>query len=206
MAIVLEWLIAYALGSVVGALLLGRLRGVDIRTMGSGNAGATNALRTQGKGFALCAALFDAGKGVIAALLIAGLLQPATSLQQLLCALAAVVGHCFPMWHGFRGGKGAATLFAAVLCLYPLAALCSLIVWLLVLLSSGYVSLSTIMAAAVIAPSAWLSGVGDGPVLSALGVAGIFVIVMHQANIRRLLAGTENRFARLRWFGKGRAR
>lgn len=108
----LKLLAAYLLGSASGSLLLGRARGVDIRTQGSGNAGGTNAFRTQGWRFALGVVAFDVGKGALAAsfgyLLPGGM--PTTPLAQALaCGLAAAIGHVWPVWHGFRGGKGAAT-------------------------------------------------------------------------------------------------
>src|SRR4051812_25631576 len=118
----LKILLAYLLGSVVGSLVVGRLRGgVDIRKSGSGNAGATNALRTQGAAFALWVIVIDIAKGWLAAAWLPGLALPgvpatAPELAQWLpavCAFAAILGHVFPVWHGFRGGKGVATLVGA---------------------------------------------------------------------------------------------
>ena len=156
----LKWLIAYLIGSVMGALVVGRLRGVDIREQGSGNAGGTNALRTQGKAFALAVVLIDISKGVVAA----GLL-PFTALPGVLpvemvpgmfsrdwlaagCAAAAVVGHVYPVWYDFRGGKGAATVIGVLLGLAPLLVWPVLAVWLVVACLSGFVGLSTTLAMA----------------------------------------------------------
>ena len=191
---------SYLLGSVVGSLLLGRLRGVDIRNQGSGNAGATNALRTQGKLFALGTALIDFGKGVFAAAVIAPVafaaIGPLTLLEtQLACGLAAAVGHCYPLYHGFRGGKGAGTLFGMLAWLFPWVALAALLVWLLVLTGSGYVGLSTVIAGLAF-PIAylWLHG-WPGAVLMTLMIgAALFLTFTHRSNLARLRAGNENRF------------
>src|SRR5208283_2707202 len=107
-------LIAYLLGSLLASLILGRIRGVDIRKMGSGNAGATNALRTQGKVFGLAVLLLDIGKGVLAVRWVPGLSLPGVGVDPglsrewltLACGLAVIVGHVYPVWFGFRGGKG----------------------------------------------------------------------------------------------------
>ncbi|MEZ5466142.1 MAG: glycerol-3-phosphate 1-O-acyltransferase PlsY [Lysobacterales bacterium] len=196
-------LASYLLGSVVGSLLLGRLRGVDIRTAGSGNAGATNALRTQGKLFALGTALIDFGKGVLAAALIAPLAIADSPLglteTQLACGLAAAVGHCYPLYHGFRGGKGAGTLIGVVLWMFPMVALAMLAVWLLVLISSGYVGLSTVMAGLCFPIALYLlqSPLSAGLVAMAVAAAALLVYT-HRSNLARLRAGTEHRFEKAR--------
>ena len=116
---------AYLVGALLGSLLLGRLRGVDIRQMGSGNAGATNALRTQGKLFGFAVLMIDAGKGVFAVLCLPRApwppLDPALSREwlTLACALGVIVGHVYPVWFSFRGGKGVATMIGAVGALEP---------------------------------------------------------------------------------------
>src|SRR4051812_2659993 len=118
----LKVLLAYLLGSVVGSLVVGRLRGgVDIRKMGSGNAGSTNALRTQGLAFGIWVIIIDVAKGWLAAAWLPGVAIPgitaaspaAAAWLPAVCAFAAIVGHVFPVWHGFRGGKGVATLVGA---------------------------------------------------------------------------------------------
>src|SRR5690606_2878124 len=116
--------VSYLLGSIVGSLVLGRSRGVDIRTQGSGNAGGTNALRTQGKGFAAAVMVIDVGKGVIAAGPVAAAAIDSgwnAMTLQVLCGAAAVIGHVWPVYFGFRGGKGAATLVGVVGTIAPLA-------------------------------------------------------------------------------------
>jgi len=117
----LKTLISYLLGSVNGSLVLGRLRGVDIRQLGSGNAGGTNALRTQGKWFALGVMVIDIGKGYVPTWLLPGWALPGVPVDPVVsrawlsfaCAGATVVGHCYPVWFGFAGGKGAATAVGA---------------------------------------------------------------------------------------------
>jgi glycerol-3-phosphate acyltransferase PlsY len=198
---VLKCFLAYLLGSLLGSLIIGRLRGgVDIRTLGSGNAGGTNALRTQGPLFAIGVMLIDVGKGWFAAAILPGLAligHPAEGeWLAISCSAAVVVGHVYPLWFGFRGGKGAATLIGAVLGLHALAAVPTLIVWLCVLLLSGYVGLATMIATASFPIYALL--VPNSLQLFAFGVAmTLFVVFTHRSNIARMRAGTENRSQRL---------
>ena len=194
-------LAAYLLGSLSGSLLLGRLRGVDIRTQGSGNAGGTNAFRTQGWRFALGTVLIDVGKGV-AAVLLARALAPEWAHA---AALAAVAGHVWPLFHGFRGGKGAATLVGALILLWPLALVPVVVLWLLVLLVGGYVGLATVLAAALLPVWALASGAG-GADLAFAGAAALLLAWTHRGNLARLRAGTEHRFERARLLARGWAR
>jgi len=206
MALVVKVVLSYLLGSVVGSLLLGRLRGVDIRKTGSGNAGATNALRSQGWAFALGVATIDVGKGALAAGVISRLsmfgadpvaFSPAA--VGVACGLAAAVGHCFPLWHGFRGGKGAGTLFGAIVALFPWLALGVFAVWVLSLVLSGYVGLSTVLAGVSFAVFIAATPLRGDAVLVALAtVAAVLLVYMHRANLARLRAGTEPRFERVR--------
>ncbi len=185
-------LVCYLLGSLSGSMIVGRFRGVDIRTKGSGNAGATNAFRTQGKGFAFLTVLIDAGKGVLASLLFGPMLgQPWGSYA---CALAAVIGHCFPVFFGFRGGKGAGTAFGSLVVLLPGVALLALGVWLSSLILSGYVGLSTVLAA--LSAAAYIALASPLDTLSAACVISILLLIaiLHYGNLRRLYLGTEHRF------------
>ncbi|MEJ2534818.1 MAG: glycerol-3-phosphate 1-O-acyltransferase PlsY [Gammaproteobacteria bacterium] len=203
-AALVEVLVAYGLGSVSGSLLLGRLRGVDIRTRGSGNAGGTNALRTLGPWFALGVVIVDVGKGALAAGLVPGLLDPATPGWTAACGFAAVFGHCYPVWHGFRGGKGAATAIGTLGAVAPWLLLPMFITWVLVLVLTGYVGLATVLAAASLVPAAWLGGAASAVLAYAVALA-LFIAFTHRANFQRLLAGTENRFERARithWLGR----
>ena len=189
-------LAAYLLGSLSGSLLLGRLRGVDIRTLGSGNAGGTNALRTQGWKFALGTVLVDVGKGALAVWL-AMRLGTGEAWLPYAAGLAAVVGHVWPVFHGFRGGKGAGTLVGALLMLWPVAVAVLVGSWLLVLTATGYVGLSTVLAAATLVPLAWFTGAGDVRLAFSV-VLALFILFTHRANLARLRAGTEARFERAR--------
>ena len=200
----LQVLLAYLLGSVLGSLVVGRLRGgVDIRHLGSGNPGSTNALRTQGKGFALAVIVVDAGKGYIAAALLprltlAGLTPAATTLLPWItaaCAVAVLVGHMRPVWHGFRGGKGVATVGGSLVALNPLLFAGALTCWLLALLAGRYVSVASMITAVVLPVGAlllWQAGGHPSLVLYTL-IAGMLVIVAHRRNIARLRQGNEPR-------------
>lgn len=202
MGLLIKLLLSYLLGSVLGSLLLGRLRGVDVRQHGSGNAGATNALRVLGRGMAVAVLAIDAGKGIVAVTLIPALPfgpGPELSWVPILCAFAVVLGHVYPVFHGFKGGKGAATLIGVVLGLMPMGAACVFATWLLVLILTGYVGLAT-LCAALVAPIYVAAVVPDG-LASPLGafalIMAAFVFYTHRENIRRLLGGNENRFERV---------
>ncbi len=192
---------AYLIGSASGSLLLGRLRGVDIREHGSGNAGGTNAFRTQGWRFALGAVLVDVGKGALAAWIAMrlGVASPALSLPALayLCALAAVIGHVWPLWHGFRGGKGVATLLGALVLVWPAALPWLLLVWLLVLVAGGYVGLASVLAVACLLPLALL-GESDPARVAFACATLVLVVFTHRGNLQRLRSGNELRFDRAR--------
>ncbi|MFO7305912.1 MAG: glycerol-3-phosphate 1-O-acyltransferase PlsY [Gammaproteobacteria bacterium] len=199
-------LIAYLLGSLLGGLIVGQLRGgVDIRTLGSGNAGGTNALRTQGPVFAAWVMLIDVGKGWLAVRLtdvsLPGIgLDPLVSRDWLAvgCATAAVLGHVFPIWYGFRGGKGAATLVGVLLGLQPMALVPVLLTWLGIVLLSGFVGLATMLACVAYVVFLLVSGVTLSDPLLSFGVAmTLFVCFTHRSNIERMRAGTEHRLHRL---------
>lgn len=204
MILLAKLIASYLIGSIVGSLLLGKLNGVDIRNQGSGNAGATNALRTQGKAFALGTALIDFGKGVFAAAVIAPIGWSAgggLSLieTQLACGLAAALGHCYPLFHGFRGGKGAGTLFGMLAWLFPWVALVMLGLWLLVLTTTGYVGLGTVIAGIAFPIALYLMQGWPGAILMGLAVgAALLLIFTHRSNLVRLRAGTEHCFERAR--------
>ena len=205
-----KFLLSYFLGSVMGALLIGRLRGgVDIRTAGSGNAGGTNALRTQGSLFALGVVVIDIGKGAIGAGLIPALDLPFiddganVSFDWLVvcCAAAAVMGHVWPIWHEFRGGKGAATLIGTLIVMSPTLIAPVLIAWSAVLVLTGYVGLST-MCAGITAPL-WLALTtlpANQPLFIYCVAMAAYLVFSHRSNIRRMRAGTENRMTRAMLF------
>jgi glycerol-3-phosphate acyltransferase PlsY len=207
--------LAYLLGAVLGSLLVGFFYGgVDIRKAGSGNAGGTNALRTQGKVFAVWVMVIDIGKGIVAAAAIPPLAIPGVGIdpgvdRSLLLygvAFAAIVGHVFPVWFGFRGGKGGATAAGLLCYLAPAAALPVLGSWLLIAFTTGFVGLATISAALVAVVFLGFTALPDrsGLFLFACATAGL-LIYAHRGNIRRMLDGTESRFASpaARWLRRG---
>jgi glycerol-3-phosphate acyltransferase PlsY len=198
-------LLSYLLGSLIGSLLLGRLKGVDIREQGSGNAGSTNALRTQGWAFAAGVLLVDVGKALLAVGLLPGLALPLVGYDAsvdgewlaVACAIAVVVGHVYPVWYEFRGGKGAATLLGTVAVLAPVALLPILSIWLGCVIVTGYVGLGTMLGVASLPVYVGYAWPGDMPLL-AFGIAmAVFVAYTHRANIRRMLDGNESRARRL---------
>lgn len=209
-----KFLLAYFIGSIMGSMLVGRLRGgIDIRQSGSGNAGGTNALRTQGWVFALAVMVVDVGKGVLAAGVVPGLDLPFVANDPevsrvwltLCCAGAAVVGHVWPMWYEFRGGKGAATLVGTLVILAPILILPVLLVWAWVLVLFGYVGLATITAA-VSAPVylALTQLPDDQPLFIYCTVLAIYLVFSHRSNLQRMRAGTESKNERLMIFRRNR--
>ena len=204
-------LLSYLLGSVSGSMVMGAFRHVDIRQSGSGNAGGTNAFRTQGFWFALGVVVIDIGKGALAAWWFPHLglgLATDASLQPYLplaCGFAAVAGHCYPVWYGFRGGKGAATAVGALLVIEPLVILPMLLTWLVVITLTGWVGLGTMLAAISMVPAFILLGAPAATVLFGVLLAA-FIVFTHRSNIRNMLNGSEYRFERARiknWFGRG---
>ena len=210
----LKFLLSYFIGSIMGSMVMGRLRGgVDIRNLGSGNAGGTNALRTQGWGFALGVVVIDVGKGVLGTGFIPGLDIPWVGASPevsrvwltLSCAAASVIGHVWPLWHEFRGGKGAATLIGTLIVLAPALIAPVLGAWVVVLGLSGYVGLST-MCAALMAPAymAFTRLPADQPIfIYCLAMAG-YIVFSHRSNIQRMRAGTENKLNRAMLLGRQR--
>lgn len=195
---------AYLLGAIPFGLMVARSRGVDIRAVGSGNIGATNVFRSVGKGWGLLTFLLDMGKGlcgaqliprVVAALAEGPAAEPSTGLA-LLCACLAVVGHNWPVFLRFKGGKGVATSMGALIGIAWQAAVLGLIVWILVLLISRYVSLASVTAAAALAAVSWWLYRDETVLLPlVLTLLGITAIVRHRTNIQRLLKGSEHRFS-----------
>jgi len=207
--------LAYLLGTAMGGFIVGRLRGgVDLRMQGSGNVGATNALRTQGKAFALAVLAIDVGKGVLAVTAVPALPWPLPGAMALgrsalpyACGVAAALGHVYPAWFGFRGGKGAATLAGIYAALLAAALPWMLLAFALVLVLTGYVGLSTVTAA--------LTALFYVTCFDAHGLfspAGAFTLTMaalvvytHRGNLLRVWQGRESRFEKAlvlrRWLG-----
>ncbi len=198
-------LIAYLIGSIPFGLLIGLARGIDVRTVGSKNIGATNVLRTVGKPWGALAFLLDFAKGYAGAALvpclvaaIPGLGSATGPLAALAGGIAAVLGHTWPIWLRFKGGKGVATSAGMLVAIAPAAVGLALAVWLLVFLTSRYVSLASIAAALVLAVAIWFPPFAvksGGTILPALvSLLGLLVVYRHRTNIARLATGTENRF------------
>jgi acyl phosphate:glycerol-3-phosphate acyltransferase len=192
------WLLAsYLLGAIPTSHLVSRsFAKIDLRQHGSGNLGATNLYRVLGWKYAVPVALFDIAKGAIPVLLFAPQVSR-SDLFALACGVAAIVGHVFSVFVRFKGGKGVATAAGVMLGMTPLALAAAASVWGVVLLLSGYVSLASIAAAAVLPFAVYLLEHPETPEIlwiDALVAAG--VIFLHKRNIERLLKGTENRFGR----------
>ncbi len=205
-AFIIKIALAYLLGSVSGSLLLGKLRKVDIRLQGSGNAGGTNAFRTQGLLFAIGVVIIDVGKGYIAARWISqmdvGSSAPIVGpgVLAMVCGFAAVLGHCFPVWHGFRGGKGAATAVGALIVIEPWLLLPLAVTWLVTLVLTGFVGLATVLSGFSLIPAAWWLNSRELLVFSA--VLALFLLYTHRSNIFNMRNGTEYRFERVYIFSR----
>jgi acyl phosphate:glycerol-3-phosphate acyltransferase len=205
-------LIAYLVGALLGSLVLGRLRGVDIRRLGSGNAGATNALRTQGKLFGLCVLLVDISKGVIVVLWLPMVALPGIGLDPglsrewltLACGFAVILGHVYPVWFEFRGGKGVATMVGVIGAVQPRLLLVVVGVWFVVLLLTGFVGLASMLAGAALVIAVYLLEPQDLPLMIFCLMIALFVVFTHRGNIARMRAGNEPRARRL-WLFRSRA-
>ena len=209
-SLVVKLVVSYLLGSLMGGLIVGRFRGgVDIREVGSGNAGGTNALRTQGAAFAFWVMVIDVGKAVLATTLVAHAAVPALGADALdatstalACGAAVVIGHVWPAFFGLRGGKGAATLLGTLAVVAPFGLVPVLLMFACSLVFTGFVGLSTILATwSLAAYAALLSTEGMASPLFAFAVVmGIFITFTHRSNLQRMRAGRENRFERAMLF------
>jgi acyl phosphate:glycerol-3-phosphate acyltransferase len=188
--------IGYLLGSIPFGLILTRLAGTqDLRSIGSGNIGATNVLRTGRKGLAAATLLLDALKGT-AAVLIGSRMGVDGPMLAALAGLASFAGHLFPVWLKFEGGKGVATFIGVLAGLLPAAALAFALVWLAVAVISRYSSLSALIASVIAPLVVWFAG--DGQLAALTAVMTLLILWKHRPNIERLFAGTEGRIG-----GKG---
>jgi acyl phosphate:glycerol-3-phosphate acyltransferase len=199
-------IVGYLLGSIpFGFLLVKFFRGQDVRQTGSGNIGATNVARTGSKWLAIATLVLDTLKGVIAVILgswiglqndacASGSPCPAAAHLAAIAALAAVVGHMFPVWLKFKGGKGVATALGVFLVLFPKAILISLAIFIIVVVATRYVSLGSILGAIAFPIAAYFMGGTDWQTLLPACLISLMVVIKHHENIRRLLAGNENRF------------
>lgn len=199
--------IAYLLGAVPFGFLVARARGIDIRTVGSGNIGATNVLRSVGKSWGILTLLLDALKGLIPAAVFPVLARiyfgvETDEIMRVACGCTAVIGHNCPVYLKFKGGKGIATTAGALIGIAPLALLCGIATFALVFGISRMVALGSITAATIIPIAAWLLYRDQGRLIPiVLTVLGLLAIWRHRPNIRRMLSGTENRIV----FGKSKS-
>ena len=200
-------LLAYLLGSLVGSLVIRRFTRVDIRSLGSGNAGATNALRTLGKKVAFWVFVIDVGKGWIATALLAPSGIPGLPSEGALfewsppaCGIAVILGHVYPLYYGFKGGKGMATLVGAVLGMSVRLLIPMLLTFLITVIIFGFVSLGSMASVAALLFTAVIEHRGPPLMLFAV-VTLVLIIYTHRSNIARMRAGNENRARRLWLFG-----
>ena len=200
-------LISYLLGSIPTGFLVGKAKGIDIRKLGSGNTGATNVFRTLGKKLGIFVFVCDLLKGLIAVAVAQAITedvvilklanhQPSPALFGICAAIACILGHNFPVWLKFKGGKGVATSLGVVVGLVPLAALIALVVWLIAFFATRYVSVASLLATITVPiATAFLTSPADKtPLLIFTLLAALLIIARHKSNIQRLIAGTENRF------------
>ncbi len=201
-------LLCYLLGSIPIGFLAAKAKGIDIRKVGSGNIGATNVIRTLGKRIGMGVLFGDVLKGWLAVAVVAEAVylvfgssdvrpefKPHYDTLRIIAGISAILGHNFTCWLGFKGGKGVATTGGVLIAWLPLTFLAVIGIWAVVFFTTRYVSLGSIVAAVALPIAAWqLNGRREMIIISA--VVGALVIVQHRSNIRRLLAGTENRFER----------
>ena len=206
MQIILNIIISYLVGSISGSMILGYLKGIDIRKMGSGNAGGTNAFRTMGAQFALGVILIDIFKGVIAVLFVSKFnfinlysFNISFELNEIFCAIAAVMGHVYPIYYNFKGGKGAGTLVGIIGVLFPQCIMYALLSWFVTLILTGFVGLGTMIAGITLAISAYLFNVSTIYFYFSIAMS-LFIIFTHRSNIRRMVKGTENKFEKIMLF------
>ena len=207
MQLIINILLSYLIGSISGSIILGKIKGIDIRKMGSGNAGGTNAFRTVGAFFALGVIFIDVLKGVVAVMFISKTSYFTTysfnsisyELIQINCAIAAVIGHVYPVYYNFKGGKGAGTLIGIVTVLFPQCILYSISAWVITLIFSGFVGLSTMIAGITLAISAYMLNINSTYFYFSL-LMSVFIIFTHRSNIKRMFNGTENKFKKIMLF------
>jgi glycerol-3-phosphate acyltransferase PlsY len=201
-------IVSYLLGSIPTGFLWARARGTDIRKVGSGNIGATNVMRSLGRGPGIMVLLLDAAKGFLpvffAPLIVNSVAEASASAAaraaagvdrstlQIVCCISVIAGHNWTCWLKFKGGKGVATSAGALLAFLPVPLLCGLGVWLVVFGISRYVSLASISAALAVPIATWLTE-KNATLFAFTAILGALAIYKHKSNIQRLLAGTENR-------------
>ena len=211
MEILIKLVLSYLIGSTSGSILLGKLKGVDIRNMGSGNAGGTNAFRTQGTSFAAGVLVIDILKGFISVKFISAMSLPIFSsstvdsnLLIILCGVAAILGHVYPLYHGFLGGKGGGAAIGMVFAISWSSISLAILLWLVILLITGYVGLGTMLGSvSIIYFAHYFKDTINNPYFLPFTIfLSFFIIYNHRSNIKRMLDGTENRFEKAMIFRK----
>jgi acyl phosphate:glycerol-3-phosphate acyltransferase len=194
---------SYLLGSIPAAYIAGRSRGVDLRKHGSGNLGATNVMRVLGSRIGLLVFAFDMAKGAVPALFFPDFVTPTSlpmgsrTVMAILCGIAAIVGHVRPIYLKFgKGGKGVATAAGVFLALAPIQTLLTLVIFAVVLLTSGYVSLGSLTSAAMLPVLLGITVGPRSPIFVISVCVAVFVFWTHRANIARLRNGEEHRFGK----------
>ena len=197
--------LSYLFGSISGSLLLGKFNNIDIRKLGSGNAGGTNALRSVGPLFALGTIIIDIFKGFLPVYFLPSLINNGNPWIPVLLGIAAVIGHVYPIFYSFKGGKGAGTLVGVVMAIFPSSILIVFCTWLMILILTGYVGLSTMCAGVSLVVITYLQYPDNG-INSAFGYftigVSLFLFYTHRENIKRMLSGGENQFKKVMIFNK----
>lgn len=211
--IIINCILSYLIGSISGSMVLGNLKGIDIRKMGSGNAGGTNAFRTVGPIFALGVIIIDILKGYISVIYISQLnfmnysIIGSNEIMNIVCGISAVLGHVYPVYYNFKGGKGAGTLIGIIAALFPFKSLMyAILSWIIILIFTGYVGLGTIIAGITLALNAYVIFVGTefSEYIYFAFLMAIFIVFTHRENILRMLNGNENKFEKIMIFKKFR--
>ena len=192
----IPWILfGYAIGSVPFAFLLARRAGIDVRVAGSGNVGAANVLRTSGLPLGVTVMALDITKG--AAPVLAAYVAAGTVPSMAAAGVAAVVGHVYPVWLRFHGGKGVAVAAGAFAVLAPLATIAATLVFVTAVGVTRVISLGSVAATLTLPPAAWLAGAPRSVLIAASGIATL-ILFRHRANVRRIARGTERRFGEAR--------
>ena len=191
--IILYVALSYLIGSISGSLILGKIWKVDIRTLGSGKAGGTNALRSVGLLFGLLTFIIDLTKGILPVYLVKGDLN-----LMLVCGFAAMLGHVYPIFYNFKGGKGAGTLLGVLIIALPYSVVYVISTWVILVVLSGYVGISTMIAVLVLLIYSIVYT--SYPFIIFSTFAFLFIIYTHRANIQRMREGTENQFSKVMLF------
>tara|TARA_Y100001935_G_scaffold2688_1_gene2224 strand:- start:2749 stop:3387 length:639 start_codon:yes stop_codon:yes gene_type:complete len=192
-------IISYLIGSISTSIIVCKYKKIDIRKIGSGNAGATNTVRALGKKFGAIVLFLDILKGALP-ILIAKFITPEFVFLPVCCSFAVVLGHMFPIYFSFQGGKGAATIIGTIYVIFPTGAIICTITWLCVLFLSGYVGLATIIAAVSFPLSVYF--LADTNLIFFGFSSMLLILIAHYENILRLLKGKENRFDKIHIFNK----